>query len=71
MTEWYFHFDAADFVQAKQVQEALLNPDTKKPLESGIVSPETATTKQDAASGKPGRVLPFPARENAKRRKQA
>ena len=71
MTEWYFHFDATDFVKAKQVQEALLNPDTRKPIESGTVSSETATTKQDTASGKPGRVLPFPARENAKRRKQA
>jgi integrase len=71
MTEWYFHFDATDFVKAKQVQEALLKPDTGKPIESGIVSSETAAAKQDAASGKPGRVLPFPARENVKRRKQA
>jgi hypothetical protein len=71
MTERYFHFDATDFVKAKQVQESLLNPDARKPLESGVVSSETATTKQDAASGKPGRVLPFPVRENAKKRKQA
>jgi hypothetical protein len=60
MTEWYFHFDAAGFVKAKQVQEALLHTDTKKPIENGIVPPETATAKQDEASGKPGRVLTFP-----------
>jgi hypothetical protein len=71
MTEWYFHFDAADFVKAKQVQEALLHINTKKSLENSIVSSEIATAKQDEASGKPGRVLPFPGRENTKKRKQA
>jgi integrase len=50
MTEWYCHFDPADFVKAKEVQEALLQPEKAKP--------QNNETRRSA-------VLPFPAKETA------
>ena len=66
MTEWYFHFDPSEFTKAMEVQEALLCPDTKKPQE-----PVTAVKEPKTKAGRRGSVLPFPAKETGKKRKQA
>ncbi|GHT69235.1 hypothetical protein FACS1894110_18300 [Spirochaetia bacterium] len=76
MTEWYLHFDASEFVKAKQVQEDLLSPDVKKPVKSKAAAPEKAakggkTKGSKAASGKTGRVPPFPGQEDTKKQKRA
>jgi integrase len=76
MTEWYLHFDPSEFAKAKQVQEDLLRPESKKP------GKETGTRKNETIPGgkgkggetavqKAGRVLPFPAKESVKKRKRA
>ncbi|GHU69016.1 hypothetical protein FACS189450_01050 [Spirochaetia bacterium] len=76
MTEWYLHFDASEFVKAKQVQEDLLSPDVKKPVKSKAAAPEKAakggkTRGNKAAAGKAGRVLPFPGQEDITKQKRA
>jgi integrase len=68
MTEWYCHFDPAEFAQAKQVQENLLRPENGKPLESVTVTPEMAGTGKTARRGA---VLSFRAHEGATKRKRA
>ncbi|MDR0759626.1 MAG: site-specific integrase [Treponema sp.] len=65
MTEWYCHFDPSEFAKAKQVQEDLLRPEGKEPDKDGAVTPDRAAT------GKAGRVLPFPAQKTNKKRKGA
>jgi hypothetical protein len=59
MTEMYSHFDPAEFTKAKQVQDALLQPETKKP------------EKEPDDAGKGINVLAFPIEKNELERKQA
>ena len=59
MTEMYCHFDPSEFAKAKQVQDALLQPENKKP------------EKEPDGAGKGDKVLAFPAKENELERKQA
>jgi len=59
MTEMYCHFDPAEFAKAKQVQDALLQPENKKP------------EKEPDGAGKGVNVLAFPIEENELERKQA
>jgi integrase len=64
MTEWYCHFDPAEFAQARRVQEDLLGSDTPQPVE--------AAASEKAGGGKnTGAALPFPARKTAAERKRA
>jgi integrase len=80
MTEWYNHFDPAEFAKAKEVQEALLRPESQKAFDA---MPEKAATAK-AETGAAGKaalylpraagssaVLPFPVQENVKKRKRA
>jgi integrase len=64
MTEWYCHFDATEFAKAKSVQEALLEPEPKKPQEQAAA---TAGEKTDTAqiADKPEKhcVLQFPVKQ--------
>jgi integrase len=68
MTEWYLHFDPAEFAQARKVQEGLLRADEGEPegaVKAAQSKAATATVKTGAA------VLPVPAQENVKKRKRA
>jgi hypothetical protein len=68
MTEWYLHFDPAEFAQARKVQEGLLQADEPKP-ETAV---EKATEKAAGKAVKRGAaVLTFPAQEGVKRRERA
>jgi integrase len=62
MTEWYCHFDPAEFAQAKQVQETLLSPEK-------LVSGKAGGAKQP--DSRETAVLPFPARKATRKRKGA
>ena len=57
MTENYCHFEASDFVKAKEVQEALLRPADEKPKE-----------RQVEEAGRHLAVIPFPSREMPERK---
>ncbi|GHV95074.1 hypothetical protein AGMMS50293_13940 [Spirochaetia bacterium] len=72
MTEWYCHFDPAEFAQARRVQENLLQPEGKKSI-TVTVEAAQKTTKAEGTetTGKAGRVFPFPAQENDKKQKRA
>jgi hypothetical protein len=74
MTEWYSHFDARQLANVMEAQEIITG--AKKPCKagetaSGKAAGKTVAVKQAAADGKAGRVLPFPAKENAKKQKGA
>jgi integrase len=69
MTEWYCHFDPAEFVQARKVQDNLLQPEGKKPV--AAAAKRTAKVKGTETAGKTGRVIPFVTPENGKKRKHA
>jgi len=56
MTELYNHFDPTEFVKVREVQDALLLPETAQPSDN---------------AGRAGPVLAFPVRENEPERKQA
>jgi creatinine amidohydrolase/Fe(II)-dependent formamide hydrolase-like protein len=75
MTEWYCHFDPAEFAQARRVQEKLLAPENTKPVAAvAKVAKKTAKGKAKEGTekaGKKGRVISFPAQENTKKRKHA
>jgi hypothetical protein len=62
MTEWYCHFDPAEFGKAKEVQAALLTPEGAKKEEK---------PKAASGAGRRGSVIAFPAKEDQKKRKQA
>jgi integrase len=66
MTEWYCHFNPSEFAKAKEVQEALLQPDLNRPKGS-----EKATADTKNKAGRRSAVLSFPAGEPAEQRKQA
>jgi integrase len=66
MTEWYCHFDPTEFGKAKEVQEALLRPEPKKPHK-----PETSESPTSNNDEKSGNVLTFPVNETEKKLKQA
>jgi integrase len=71
MTDWYNHFDPTEFIKAKQVQEALLQPEGKKP-ETVKQNPKgSGKAEKPETADKAGRVLPFPAQESAKKQKRA
>jgi hypothetical protein len=75
MTEWYSHFDARQLSDVMEAQHVITGG--KKPEKKtgdgtkGVTAVKAETAKQPAAAGKSGRVLPFPAQENAKKRKRA
>jgi integrase len=69
MTDWYNHFDPSEFIKAKEVQEALLQPEGKKPGTVKGRAKGSGTGEKSEASGKAGRVLPFPAQENKKQKR--
>jgi integrase len=77
MTEWYLHFDPAEFAQARKVQEGLLRSGEPEPEGAVGATPENAATgtAETGAAGKAvrrgGAVLPFPAQEADKKRKRA
>ncbi len=56
MTELYNHFDPTEFVKVREVQDALLLPETAQPSDN---------------AGRAGPVLAFPVRESEPQRKQA
>jgi integrase len=72
MTEWYCHFDPAEFAKAKGVQERLLRPECE---EAGGGAPEGAGGSGKGNEGergnKAGRALPFPAHKTNKKQKRA
>jgi integrase len=61
MTEWYSHFDARQLVNVMDAQHVITGE--RKPGKTG----EAASGE----TGKAGRVVPFPAQENMKKRKRA
>ena len=69
MTEWYLHFDPTEFAKAKEVQEALLCPENKKPDKA---APKAKPIRTNGTKAKV-KVLPFPEpeRETARKRKHA
>jgi integrase len=74
MTEWYSHFDARQLSDVMDAQHVIAG--AKKPGKAGertesVTAAKTETAKQAAATGKAGRVVPFPAREDVKRRERA
>jgi integrase len=71
MTEWYCHFDPAEFAQAKRVQEALLCPEPQKPFDVSAAVPEKSASGRAAGTAGCKAVLPFPAQETVKKRKGA
>ena len=74
MTEWYSHFDArqlADVMEAQQVISGGKKAGKAGEAASGKEAAKAGTGKQTVTAGKAGRVLPFPAQENAKKRKRA
>jgi integrase len=71
MTEWYCHFDPAEFAQAKRVQETLLCPLSPKPVAAAVGMAEQAAGGKEAETGTGGAVLSFPAHEGARKRKGA
>jgi integrase len=62
MTEWYSHFDARQLSTVMEAQHVIMG--AKKPGKAGEAAKSTAAVKA-------GLVLPFPAQENAKKRKRA
>jgi hypothetical protein len=71
MTDWYNHFDPAEFIKAKEVQEGLLEPEGKKPEAEKGRAGRSGTVEEAEAGDKAGRVLPFPAQEKNKKQKRA
>jgi hypothetical protein len=78
MTEWYCHFDPAEFAQAWRVQENLLQPEDTKPAGDTAGAVETlkkTTGEEKVGTGKErdkaGRVLSFPAQEKNRKQKWA
>jgi integrase len=74
MTDWYNHFDPAEFAKAKQVQETLLHPESEKPFSASAAVPEKGAggKAEDAkAAQKAALVLPFPVQGDAKKLKEA
>jgi hypothetical protein len=71
MTEWYTHFDPAEFAQAKRVQESLLHPEglTPEKAVAGDTPVEKETGETEAAEAK--KIMPFPERERETKRKRA
>jgi hypothetical protein len=69
MTEWYSHFDARQLADVMEAQQVITGG--RKPGKTGETTGKTGTVQQTAAAGKAGRVVPFPAQENMKKRKQA
>jgi integrase len=61
MTDWYNHFDPTEFIKAKEVQEALLQPDHRKE--------QPGKTEQPANRAGRGTVIPFRDNETAKQRR--
>jgi integrase len=81
MTEWYTHFDPAEFAQAKRVQENLLSPKGQKPEKAvagdtpgGDKAGEAAKTKAETRK-QPVRpelkIVKLPEQENSRVRKMA
>jgi integrase len=72
MTEWYSHFDPNEFIQARKVQENLLQPEETKPAKAAAkktaVEEGTETGKKGSTAG---RVLPFPEQKKIKNQKRA
>jgi integrase len=74
MTEWYSHFDArqlSDVMEAQQVITGGKKPPKAGEAAGGKAAGKTGNVQQAATSGKAGHVLPFPTRENTKKRKGA
>jgi integrase len=71
MTEWYCHFDPAEFVRARRVQESLLRPDTPKVLEAIAVAAEKTVRGKTAETTGYGAVVTFPVQKKKVKRKQA
>jgi integrase len=66
MTEWYCHFDPAEFAQARRVQENLLSPEEPKPVKAGA-----GNTPRETETAGAKKTLPFPGRKDAAIRKRA
>jgi integrase len=71
MTDWYNHFDPMEFIKAKAVQEALLQPEGKQSEMAKEKARKSVKGEQLETADKPGRVLAFPAQGGNKKRKQA
>jgi hypothetical protein len=74
MTEWYLHFDPAEFAQARMVQEGLLAGDDDGPgaAGSGKKGNMKGTVMPQRKHGEPaGKVIKIPGRAGARKQKRA
>jgi integrase len=71
MTEWYTHFDPAEFAKAKQVQENLLSPEKPKPVKDGAGDTPGADGTGAGEMAGTKKILPFPGCKKTAHRKQA
>jgi hypothetical protein len=69
MTEWYSHFDARQLADVMDAQHVITGGG--KPDKAGEAAGKTGPVQQTVTAGKAGRVVPFPAQENMKKRKRA
>jgi hypothetical protein len=67
MTEWYTHFDAKEFADVRQAQEALIQPDRKKKQNRAKQEQPEKTEKSAALEGRET-VIPFRGKATAQRK---
>jgi hypothetical protein len=66
MTEWYTHFDANEFTDVREAQEALIQPDRKG--EQNKATQERPTEKPSNREGR-DTVIPFRGNKTAKQKR--